>query len=44
MLFGGTEIEAQLCWKENVRSKLSAELIDVLGLTIPLYLSHFTYL
>ena len=19
MLFGGTEIEAQLCWKENVR-------------------------
>lgn len=22
MLFGGTEIEAQLCWKENVRSTI----------------------
>jgi hypothetical protein len=31
MLFGGTEIEAQLCWKENVRSK-----IVLLGLTIPI--------
>ena len=25
-LFGGTEIEAQLCWKENVRSKIVSKI------------------
>ena len=33
MLFGGTEIEAQLCWKENVRFGLG-NLLIVLGLTM----------
>ena len=27
MLFGGTEIEAQLCWTENVRPKISTNLL-----------------
>ena len=26
MLFGGTEIEAQLCWKEKVRSKKNSKI------------------
>ena len=31
MLFGGTEIEAQLCWKENVSSTIFRKLLIVLG-------------
>ena len=37
LLFGGTEIQAQLCWKENVRSTIFGNLLILLRLTIPNY-------
>ena len=36
MLFGGTEIQTQLCWKENVRSIVFENCFIVLGLTLPI--------
>ena len=34
MLFGGTEIKALVCWKENVRSTIFENCFIVLGLTM----------
>ena len=39
MLFGGTEIQAQLCWKENVRLRIFENCFIVLGLTMPIAFS-----
>ena len=40
MLFGGTEIKAQLCWIENVRLTVFGKLFIVLGLTMPIAFSY----
>jgi hypothetical protein len=41
MLFGGMEIEAQLCWKERFVQRLYQNLIMVFELTVPLSFPRF---
>ena len=43
MLFGGTEIEAQVCWKENVRSTIFENCLLCWELTTPTTFSYLLF-